>query len=389
MTIQINGQTIFAFSDTHGHHRDLRVPENADILICAGDAVEDDLKGCEYDDFIDWFSSQKAKWKIFVPGNHELSFDLGQSEPIENAMTDKCIIVLQDAVEDCDGVIIGAISGNARIADEEIPSDLDILVTHYPPLGILDQDLGSPEILNFVLKAKPKHHLFGHIHATEGKQYMLGQTCCENISCYLLAVVPRLAGPAGKFLGGIHRWMREGDISLNTATDYERLNILLHIMEDHPAFYFYDEDFNGQSRDFVEKSLSLDYGEQAYERPAKTTYNAVQISSYDEALKYLPYTPDWCILISDEAYREHTRDGKDRFYFLERSDMKAVPRMPGSGFPKDEYGLSLIAVCVAEGGDIISITSRWNYGDNQDFFLSAEELKGIVGNKMFQIFSQK
>ena len=183
-SICIRAHNVFSFSDTHGHHRALKVPGKTDILICAGDAVEDNLKGGEYDDFIDWFSSQKAQWKIFVPGNHELSFDLGQSESIEKTMTDKGIIVLQDAVEDCDGVVIGAISGNARIADEEIPSDLDILVTHYPPLGILDQDLGSPEILNFVLKAKPKHHLFGHIHATEGHAFQLGGTLWQNISVF-------------------------------------------------------------------------------------------------------------------------------------------------------------------------------------------------------------
>ncbi len=59
--ITINGHTIFTFSDTHGHHRDLRVPEGVDIIICAGDAVEDALKGGEYDDFIGWFSSQPAK----------------------------------------------------------------------------------------------------------------------------------------------------------------------------------------------------------------------------------------------------------------------------------------------------------------------------------------
>jgi Icc-related predicted phosphoesterase len=51
-------------------------------------------------------------------------------------------------------------------------------------LGILDQDLGSPEILNFVLKAKPKHHLFGHIHATEGHTFQLGGTLCQNISVF-------------------------------------------------------------------------------------------------------------------------------------------------------------------------------------------------------------
>lgn len=50
--IVINNILIFAFSDTHGRHRALQVPEDADIVICAGDAVEDDLKGGEYDDFI-------------------------------------------------------------------------------------------------------------------------------------------------------------------------------------------------------------------------------------------------------------------------------------------------------------------------------------------------
>ena len=83
----IKSHKIFAFSDTHGAHRELLVPEEADIIICAGDAVEDDLKAGEYNDFIDWFSSLPAKWKIFVPGNHELSFELEQSDALEKKMT--------------------------------------------------------------------------------------------------------------------------------------------------------------------------------------------------------------------------------------------------------------------------------------------------------------
>lgn len=173
---------IFAFSDTHGSHHRLQVPERADIIICAGDAVEDNLKRDEYDDFIAWFSSLPAKWKIFVPGNHELTFELGRAEAIEQAMAARGITVLQDAVEDCDGVTIGSISGNATIADSDIPHDLDILVTHMPPYGILDDDLGSSEILNFALKAQPKYHLFGHIHATAGQEFMLGETICRNIA---------------------------------------------------------------------------------------------------------------------------------------------------------------------------------------------------------------
>ncbi|MBP5319291.1 MAG: metallophosphoesterase [Paludibacteraceae bacterium] len=182
--IILNEQNIFAFSDTHGHHRALQVPEDAGVIICAGDAVEDDLKGGEYDDFITWFSSLPAKWKIFVPGNHELSFDLDQADDIVKQFEATGITVLQDAVIDCDGVIIGSFSGNSLISDEDIPKDLDILVTHCPPYGILDEGFGSIEILNFVRNAKPKWHLFGHIHATEGQHFQLGETCCQNISVF-------------------------------------------------------------------------------------------------------------------------------------------------------------------------------------------------------------
>ena len=67
----VNGLEVYAFADTHGSHRKPQVSENADIVICAGDVVEDNLLGNEYDDFIEWFASLPCKWKIFVPGNHE------------------------------------------------------------------------------------------------------------------------------------------------------------------------------------------------------------------------------------------------------------------------------------------------------------------------------
>ena len=121
---------IFAFSDTHGRHRGMQVPENVGIVICAGDAVEDNLGGDDYDDFIEWFASRPCKWKIFVPGNHEFSFESSHADGIIQRMTDKGIIVLEDAIEDCDGVIIGSIGHNVMIAQEDIPKDIDILVTH-------------------------------------------------------------------------------------------------------------------------------------------------------------------------------------------------------------------------------------------------------------------
>ena len=176
---------IFAFSDTHGRHKELRVPENVDIVICAGDVVEDNLVGDEYEDFIEWFASLPCKWKIFVPGNHELSFELGQADGIIQRMKDKGITVLEDAIEDCDGVIIGSIGHNVMIAQEDIPADIDILVTHDTPYGILDEGMGSTEILNFVLHSQPKYHLFGHIHSTAGQEHIFGNTICVNVATKL------------------------------------------------------------------------------------------------------------------------------------------------------------------------------------------------------------
>ena len=59
MELSFKGKKIFAFADTHGRHRMIRVSDDTDILICAGDAVEDNLQGNEYDDFLDWFSIQR------------------------------------------------------------------------------------------------------------------------------------------------------------------------------------------------------------------------------------------------------------------------------------------------------------------------------------------
>jgi len=50
------------------------------------------------------------------------------------------------------------------------------LVTHWPPLGILDKtdtgdSAGSEGILVFVQKLRPQVHIFGHIHEAFGWEY--------------------------------------------------------------------------------------------------------------------------------------------------------------------------------------------------------------------------
>lgn len=55
----------------------------------------------------------------------------------------------------------------------QIPDNIDVLITHSPPFGILDYDdgfhYGSEELLSRLSAIhKLKAHLFGHIHAQHG-----------------------------------------------------------------------------------------------------------------------------------------------------------------------------------------------------------------------------
>jgi hypothetical protein len=55
-----------------------------------------------------------------------------------------------------------------------IPDDIDVLITHGPPLGILDQvitgdHVGCADLLEAVQLIKPKVHIFGHIHEGYGR----------------------------------------------------------------------------------------------------------------------------------------------------------------------------------------------------------------------------
>ena len=66
---------------------------------------------------------------------------------------------------------------------EKIPEDIDVLITHCPPYGVLDFDdernWGSEELLTAVTKLSPQAHLFGHIHKNHGIKH-IGTTVYSN-----------------------------------------------------------------------------------------------------------------------------------------------------------------------------------------------------------------
>ena len=67
-----------------------------------------------------------------------------------------------------------------------MPKEVDVLITHTPPYGILDKSsrqihLGCKDLLQKVKQIKPQYHIFGHIHASYGK-VKTGETTFINAS---------------------------------------------------------------------------------------------------------------------------------------------------------------------------------------------------------------
>jgi Icc-related predicted phosphoesterase len=58
---------------------------------------------------------------------------------------------------------------------EKIPADVDVLITHGPPQGILDQtvngdNVGCEHLAKRIELVQPKFYLFGHVHEASGME---------------------------------------------------------------------------------------------------------------------------------------------------------------------------------------------------------------------------
>lgn len=174
---------VVAMSDTHQWH-DFPVPDG-DLLIHAGDMG---LEGnsIELERFSNWWNKLPHEHKVFVPGNHDWIFQRAESNARIFLPTTHVLI---DQPVEIEGKKIWGSPYTPWFYDwafnvprgmlhehwDLIPNGLDVLITHGPPFGILDQarprissNVGDKELLEAVLEKKPKHHVFGHIHGSYG-----------------------------------------------------------------------------------------------------------------------------------------------------------------------------------------------------------------------------
>jgi len=175
--------TIVAISDTHELHRELDVPYG-DLLIHAGDHTMMSRSSAAVLDFNDWLRDLPHRWKICIPGNHEYYLE---ADPTRASVISDGTLLINEGIELAGlkiwGSPVSPLDGGAFAVSSSIeraklwasiPDDVDILVTHVPPYGILDKSPGSiahagcPQLLQAVLQIRPKLHIFGHVHGAHG-----------------------------------------------------------------------------------------------------------------------------------------------------------------------------------------------------------------------------
>lgn len=182
---------IAIISDTHGSHEKVSLPADIDIFCHCGDFTagkEGWLK------FLGWVSKIPCKHKIVVPGNHDRmveKFPAMATREFEEAG----VHLLIDSGIECEGLRFWGcpwtpeFCGWAFMAYEselkkhyaKIPVSTQILLTHGPAYGILDEtkfgDLtGSTELDERILKVNPYLHCCGHIHEAYGTEIVEGIT---------------------------------------------------------------------------------------------------------------------------------------------------------------------------------------------------------------------
>lgn len=182
-------------SDTHEQHRWLQIPK-CDVLVHTGDHAFQNYGTPGYRelpnllDYSDWcrdlLEQGIIKHAVTIAGNHDRAFEDCNAEA--RAALGSYVTYLQD-----EGIVIGGkkfwgtpwtpryydwgfqldSDEHAREVWKDVPSDVDVLLTHGPAFGWLDENpnkhkCGCKELERLINRIQPAIHAHGHIHQSHG-----------------------------------------------------------------------------------------------------------------------------------------------------------------------------------------------------------------------------
>ena len=181
--ISYKNKSIIVISDTHGKHRELKIP-NCDILIHCGDVCDFGNKK-QIIDFFSWFSDIKVKHKLFVSGNHDFPFLFKNKNALK--LIPENVIFIENRIETVAGITFYGLDSAINLYQMPKISEqnIDFLITHVPPKSILDENIGCSVLRKFIKLQNPKFHLFGHAHLCGHKKRVTKTTtfinCCSPV----------------------------------------------------------------------------------------------------------------------------------------------------------------------------------------------------------------
>ena len=226
---------IVAISDTHCKWNKITIPE-CDLLVSSGDYS---FKG-EFHvvrDFHKWLNKQPAKHIVSGQGNHERYVE-ADFEGAKKIALEECprVHFMEEGRVEIEGVkiwispmtpffcdwsynrapsekdemmVVDYSRGKIKLVKsiwphwQAIPNDTQILITHGPPQGILDQTtyasgdlrsepLGCPLLMKRIKELKKLDlHFFGHIHHPGGTA-----KCQDGVTFYNAAVCDEMCVPS-------------------------------------------------------------------------------------------------------------------------------------------------------------------------------------------------
>lgn len=200
---------VVCVADTHERHAQVALPAG-DLLIHAGDFTMV-VEKRRIQDFATWITESAKNFRygaVLIAGNHDLTMDVGHrgymagyedmitSLPNVYYLNDSGL-TLPNGMTVWGSPITPWFGNWAWNREEEdivdhwalIPENTNILITHGPPFGILDQPggngghVGCDHLRDKILgrMSKLKLHVFGHIHGGAGA-VKCGNTTFVNAS---------------------------------------------------------------------------------------------------------------------------------------------------------------------------------------------------------------
>ncbi|GKT51563.1 putative Rho-type GTPase-activating protein 4 [Colletotrichum spaethianum] len=205
--------TVVCISDTHNSQP--RLP-SGDILIHAGDLTASGTKD-ELQRALNWIKDKPHRYKIVVAGNHDLCLDENFPTSQKGRVPPEAEADLDEDKKEVEGrgdepldwgdiIYLNHTSATLRLPNhhreiriygspctpqhgnwafqyprslqpdpwaDTVPPATDILVTHAPPKGHMDDPRGNwgcEFLLREVWRTRPRLHVFGHVHCGHGRE---------------------------------------------------------------------------------------------------------------------------------------------------------------------------------------------------------------------------